>query len=140
MKCSWKTTQHMLATYLFETFQGINSRQEYKRKTKEREDKDIIYILKQNYDVPLHDITNIIGLPISECTIHRRRLEAGLGSYIAAKKPGLRPENVKDRLNWVLCYKDWTVEDWKNVIWSDESSIWIGVNPRSQWVIRPKGE
>jgi len=32
------------------------------------------------------------------------------------------------------------VEDWKKVIWSDESSIWIGVNPRRQWVIRPKGE
>lgn len=37
-------------------------------------------------------------------------------------------------------YKDWTVEDWKRVIWSDESSIWIGVNPRRQWVIRPPGE
>jgi len=32
-------------------------------------------------------------------------------------------------------YKDWTAEDWKHVIWSDESSIWIGINPRRQWVI-----
>src|SRR5579859_6858743 len=140
MKCSRKTIQHMLATYLFEMFQGINSRREYKLKTKEREDKDIIRVLKQNYDVPLRDITNIIGLPISERTIRWRRSEAGLGSYIAAKKPGLRPENVKDRLNWALCYKHWTVEDWKRVIWSDESSIWIGIKPRSQWVIRLKGE
>ena len=37
-------------------------------------------------------------------------------------------------------YKDWTVDNWKRVIWSDESSIWIGVNPRHQWVIRPPGE
>jgi len=37
-------------------------------------------------------------------------------------------------------YKDWTAEDWKRVIWSDESSIWIGFNPRRQWVIRPPGE
>jgi len=140
MKCSQKTIQHTLATYLFETFQGITSRREYKRKTTEKEDEDIIRVLKENYDVPLCDITNIIGLPISERTIRRRRSEAGLGSYIAAKKPGLRPENVKERLDWALRYKDWTVEDWKKVIWSDESSIWIGVNPRRQWVIRPKGE
>jgi hypothetical protein len=37
-------------------------------------------------------------------------------------------------------YKDWTVEDWKRVIWLDESSIWIGVNPYHQWVIHPPGE
>ena len=37
-------------------------------------------------------------------------------------------------------YKDWTVQDWKRVIWSDESSIWIGVNPRRQWVICPPEE
>jgi DDE superfamily endonuclease len=63
-----------------------------------------------------------------------------LGSYIAAKKPGLSAENVAKRLAWAEKYKDWTVEDWKKVIWSDESSIWIGVNPRRQWVHRPKGE
>ena len=37
-------------------------------------------------------------------------------------------------------YKDWIVEDWKKVIWSDESSIWIGANPRRQWVIRSPGQ
>ena len=31
-------------------------------------------------------------------------------------------------------------EHWKHVIWSDESSIWIGINPRRQWVIHPPGE
>jgi hypothetical protein len=35
---------------------------------------------------------------------------------------------------------NWSIEDWKRVIWSDESSIWVGVNPRRQWVIRPPGE
>ena len=34
-----------------------------------------------------------------------------------------------------------TIENWKRVIWSDESSIWVGVNPRRrQWVIHPRGE
>jgi len=91
----------------------------------------------------LHDITNIVqehGLRISEATIRRRRSEAGLGSYIAAEKPGLHAENVVKRLEWAMKYKEWMAEDWKHVIWSDESSIWIGVNPRRQWVIHPPGE
>ena len=32
------------------------------------------------------------------------------------------------------------IEDWKKVIWSDECSIWVEVNPRWQWVIHPPGE
>ena len=63
-----------------------------------------------------------------------------MGSYVAAKKPGLRPANVEARLRWALEHVNWTVADWKRVIWSDESSIWVGVNPRRQWVIRPPGE
>jgi hypothetical protein len=129
LKCSRKAVQDALTTYRFETFQGRNPRREYKRKTTEREDRYIERALKQNNLLPLRDITNIIGLPISENTVRRRRSEAGLGSYIAAEKPGLRAENVAKRLEWALKYKDWTVEDWKRIIWSDESSIWIGVNP-----------
>jgi len=75
MKCSRKTIQHTLVTYLFETFQGINSRREYKRKTTKQEDEDIIRVLKQNYDVPLRDITNIIGLPTCrKCAYSRNYL------------------------------------------------------------------
>jgi len=140
IKCSQKAVQHTLATYLFETFQGRNPRREYKRKTTEREDRYIERALKQYSSTPLKDITNIIGLPISTTTLRRRRSETGLGSYVAVEKPGLSAENIVKRLEWAHRYKDWTVEDWKRVIWSDESSIWIGVNPRRQWVIRPPGE
>src|SRR5438876_1477668 len=88
IKCSQKAVQHTLATYLFETFQGRNPRRNYQRKTSEREDRYIEHHLKQNSDIPLRDITNLIGLPISERTVRRRRSETGLGSYIAAQKLG----------------------------------------------------
>lgn len=144
MKCSVAAVHHALATFLFETFNGRHRRREYQRKTTEREDRYIVRAIEQNNSLPLHDITNIINnkidVPISETTLRRRRSEADLGSYIAAKKPGLSAENVAKRLAWAEKYKNWTIEDWKKVIWSDESSIWIGVNPRRQWVIRPKGE
>jgi Transposase/DDE superfamily endonuclease len=140
MKCSQKAVQRTLETYLFETFNGRNARRKYERITTEREDRYIVRALKQNDSIPLRDITNIIEPQISETTLRRRRTEAGLGSYVSAEKPGLSPENVAKRLAWAERYKNWTVEDWKKVIWSDESSVWIGVNPRRQWVIRPRGE
>ena len=120
MKCTRKTVQHVLATFLFETFQGRNSQPERPRKMTECEDRYILHIIKQNNSVPLCDITNIINnkidVPISEHTVRRRRSEAGLGRYIAATKPGLRLENVMKRLEWALRYKDWTIEDWKCII------------------------
>src|SRR5579859_2907172 len=140
MKCGKTAVQNILGTYLFETFQGRNLRHNHPRKTTQHEDRYIERALMQNSFLPLADITNKIGLDISERTVRRRRSEAGLGSYIAAEKPGLTAENIYKRLEWAKKYKDWTTEDWKKVIWSDESSAWIGVNPRRQWVIRPPGE
>jgi hypothetical protein len=123
-------------TFLFETFQGRKVTRISQQKTTKHEDRYIERALKQNNSLPLRDITNIIGLPISERTVRRRRSEAGLGSYVATEKPGLSSQNVAKRLAWAERYKDWTIDEWKKVIWSDESSIWIGVNPRRQWVIQ----
>jgi hypothetical protein len=41
-------------------------------------------------------------------------------------KPGITLEDKKKRLEWCLAYKDWILEDWKNVIWSDETSVQLG--------------
>jgi len=35
----------------------------------------------------------------------------GLGSYIAAEKPGLHAKNVARRLEWTMKHKDLMVED-----------------------------
>ena len=140
IKCSRKAVRNALANYAFETFQGRHERREYQRKTTKREDRYITRALMQHNDLPLRDITNLLPVKISEATLRRRRSEVGLRSFIAAKKPGLRPENIEARLQWALEHINWSVEDWKRVIWSDESSIWVGVNPRRQWVIRPPGE
>ena len=109
-RCSEKAVRHALATFLFETFNGRQQRREYHRKTSEREDRYIMRAIKQNNSLPLRDITNIVNdkldVPISETTLRRRRSEGGLGSYIAAKKPGLSAENVAKRLAWAEKYKD----------------------------------
>ena len=73
VRCSEKTIQQALTTFLFETFSGCHQCHEYQRKTTEREDRYIIHAIKQNNSFPLHDITNIVNnkidVPISETTL-----------------------------------------------------------------------
>ena len=66
------------------------------------------------------------GLPLqfrSTSTIRRRLFNAGLKSFRAAKKPSLSVKNMTDRLSFCEKYKDWTREQWKSVIFSDETCI-----------------
>jgi hypothetical protein len=53
------------------------------------------------------------------------------------------PTNKKqkeERLAWCLLYKDWTIKDWKNVIFTDEISVQKeGVRRRRQvWRLQHK--
>lgn len=41
-------------------------------------------------------------------------------------KPGLTEDMRKKRLAFALSHRDWTLEDWKAVIWTDETSIILG--------------
>jgi transposase len=72
------------------------------------------------------------GQLVSASTVYRVLKEHGYGVYKRTVKPGLTKEQMKERLAWCLDYKDWTLEDWKNVIWTDETGFRGGCSqPRS---------
>ncbi len=50
----------------------------------------------------------------------------GLSSVKATRKTGLNKAQRLARLEFCLRHQDWTLEDWKNVIWSDETSVILG--------------
>lgn len=66
---------------------------------------------------------SLTGTPISAMTVWRILRRSGLRKTKPTRKPGLTLKMRKDRLQWCLERKDWTLEDWKNVIWSDETSV-----------------
>lgn len=45
----------------------------------------------------------------------------GLDSCVASRKPQICEANWKKRLQFAREHKDWTLEQWKKVMWSDES-------------------
>ena len=52
--------------------------------------------------------------------------EYGFNSVKKTTKPGLNEAQKAARLIWCIAHKDWTLEDWKNVIWTDETSVCLG--------------
>lgn len=61
--------------------------------------------------------------PVSKNTVRRALRDIGMKAKRATKKPRLTKEHKKARLDFAIQHKDWTEDDWKRVIWSDESKI-----------------
>ena len=57
-------------------------------------------------------------------------------------KPNLTPVMKEARLAFAIKYKDWTIEDWKRVIWTDETSVILRQRKGSHriWKIPLEGE
>ena len=69
------------------------------------------------------DIEERYGQQIGAHTVRRRIKAYGLISGVAKKKPFISPKNRKHRLKWAREHASWTVEDWRSVIWSDETKF-----------------
>jgi hypothetical protein len=59
--------------------------------------------------------------PASTMTVHRELSGLGIRGRAAAHKLNISPVNAKHLLKWCKGRRHWTVENWKRVIWSDES-------------------
>lgn len=56
------------------------------------------------------------------------------------KRPLLKKTHRRERLQWAERHREYTLEDWKRVIWSDETKInRLGSDGR-KWVWKEKGE
>ena len=58
-----------------------------------------------------------------DINVRRALREAGLGAQVQQKKLFLSCKHVLTRLRFVQGYENWTVDDWKRVIFSDETKI-----------------
>ncbi|KAI0998348.1 hypothetical protein K3495_g9848 [Podosphaera aphanis] len=60
---------------------------------------------------------------ISVDTVQWALKKAGLKAVLKKKKPKLTAKQTKDRLDFATAHKYWTIDDWKRVVWSDETKI-----------------
>ena len=61
-------------------------------------------------------------------------------AVVLKKKPLLKRRHRKERLDFAIAHQHWTVEDWKKVVWSDETKInRLGSDGR-KWAWKKPGE
>ena len=80
------------------------------------------------------------GILISEATTYRRLRSLGFQSRIPSTKPLLNLKQKAKRLKWARRYSKWSVKDWQEVIFSDESKFVIGFGDQGPRVWRKKWE
>lgn len=99
-------------------------------------------MLDDDRRLPLMEITNkMTDIAKVSCRTVRNALnDLGYRNRVAAKKPFLSEKHKAERLVFARQYRDWTLEDWKKVVWTDESCFEIGKNSRQIRVWRKSCE
>jgi DDE superfamily endonuclease len=65
---------------------------------------------------------------------------SGLKVYVHHRKPFLSTLHKARHLTWAKAHEHWTIEDWKNVIFSDESKYNLFGSDGCHWCWRRPGE
>jgi transposase len=77
---------------------------------------------------------------LSAQTVRNSMKEVGMKAVIKKKRPLLIKRHRRERLDFALSHKDWTIDDWKRVFWSDETKINCLGSDGRQWVWEKNGE
>ncbi|CAI9729313.1 transposable element Tcb1 transposase [Octopus vulgaris] len=114
-----------------------------KRLTTQREDRMLIrkslYNRRATSRQLAEEMQKMTGKQLSTTTVKIRLLEAGLKSCRAARKPLLTAQNWKRRLLWAHAHKTWTVQQWRTVMFTDESRFSL-ISDKPVHVRRRRGE
>ena len=68
----------------------------------------------------LEDITN---QPLSSKTVCRAFQNTGLKAVVKKKQPFLSKQHRREHMDLAMAHLHWTVEDWKRVVYTDETKV-----------------
>lgn len=80
------------------------------------------------------------GVKLQPSTVRQTLRRNGLRGCKARRKPLLTERHRKARLEWAKTHRAWSVEQWKSVLFSDESNFTIQNHNGNNWVRRRPGE
>jgi Transposase len=76
---------------------------------------------KTNRRTPWAQIPIIMELNVSYYYVRNALRNAGFSRRVARHKPPLSERNRQARLQWAIKHVGWTLEEWRKVLWSDET-------------------
>lgn len=109
----------------------------------ERDQRHLLRIVKKNRRINLQELREefITSTSKTICTKTIRNFlhEQGFYGRVGAKKPFISETNRRKRLAWAKERKEW-VNEWENIIWSDESKFELFRGDGRRWVWRRPDE
>jgi transposase len=79
-------------------------------------------------------------IDVSRDTISRALTSFGYAARVKAKKPRLTINQKKSRLAWAKAHSTWTIDDWRKVLWSDETKFTLVNSEGKEYVWVREGE
>ena len=74
-------------------------------------------------------------LDVSERVIKSELQKRGYRRHPAHNKPPVSELTRRRRTEWASAHIDWTVEDWRSILWTDETWVKDGQHTRD-WITR----
>jgi hypothetical protein len=87
-------------------------------------------------DISGKEIAPMLSLNVSTRTVMRALKKEDLTQRVRRIKPMPTEEQKRKRLEWCEAHRNWKVDDWKKVIWSDETSIQTGGHQKRKIFMR----
>ncbi|MBW0591109.1 hypothetical protein O181_130824 [Austropuccinia psidii MF-1] len=87
----------------------------------EQEWQELDHIITQGHCLTVAQVTNLMTHTIQH-EIHK----LGRHLRIAPKKPYLWPQDFQQRLTFAQAHRHWTINDWAQVVWTDELAFELG--------------
>ena len=115
------------------------------KKTSPREDRNIKFNSLQDRFLPATKLAkniapNYLKKKVTARTVRSRLIKAGLPARTPRKKPKLSSTHIKARYEWAKEHLECLEEDWKTVIFSDESPFTLFQWAGKQYVRHRPGE
>jgi len=105
-----------------------------------RDKRMILRAVRKNRQCTCEQICLIYAPHISLCTLDRLLRPHNIKKWLAKKRPLLKTEHEKARLQWALVHKDWTEEDFERVIYSDGCSVEQRPAGQQRWIFSTPGQ
>ena len=106
---------------------------------REYSDRDVRNLVKY---VRLHpkdtwkEVKASTGLKFHKTTLMRMLEPSGIANWKCRRRPHLTEAAVKKRLEWCKARQHWTLEQWRQYMWSDECSAERGKGGAQEWCFR----
>lgn len=96
------------------------------------EDRDQIYdtITHKDPHIKMVDLLETVDHKIKEQALRMILREMGRRKWLQRRRPHLKERHARLRLEWAYRYRN---QDWKDIVWSDESIVERGAGARPCW-------